>query len=171
MTDLETIKHQIAAFSAAYDYDASYMIGLAEASPGAYAAFAAAQPLGSYRSELPLEAHWVASVATLLAEDCGACAQLALRQAVEEGVDRELLRQLLEEPSRLPSTLADVRAHARSVCEGAPDDAERAERLRAAYGQTGLAELAICITGCRLYPTLKRALFKNNICRKPTLDF
>jgi hypothetical protein len=171
MTDTETIKRDLAAFSAAYDYDVSYVVELLDHSPGAYAAFAAVQPLGNYRSVLPRDAHWVASIATALAEDCGACAQLGLRRAVQDGVDRELLRQLLDAPSLLPGALADVYAHARAVCGGAADDAERAARLRAAYGETGLAELAVCITGCRLYPTLKRALFKNGACRKPTLDF
>lgn len=171
MTDIESIKQQIAAFSAAYDYDASYTAELLDCSPGAYFAFAAAQPLGNYRSVLPLDAHWIAGISTTLAEDCGACAQLGLRMAVEAGVDRALLRQLLEAPSQLPGALADVHAHARAVCEGAPDDHERAERLRAAYGEAGLAELAVCITGSRLYPTLKRALFKNHICKVPTLDF
>jgi hypothetical protein len=110
-------------------------------------------------------------VSTALSEDCGACAQLGLKMAVHAGVDRALLQQLLDDPSRLPGALADVSAHARSVCEGAPDDAERAARLREAYGDEGLAEIAVCIAGIRLYPTLKRALFRNDVCRKPNLDF
>src|SRR5262245_39572890 len=171
MTDLDTIRRDLAGFSAAYDYDASYLASLAEHSLGAYEAFAAAQPLGNYRSVLPLDAHWVAGIATMQSEDCGACTQLSLRRAVQEGVDRELLRKLLEAPEQLEGPLADVRAHARAVCAGESDDHERAARLRAAYGETGLAELAVRITGCRLYPTLKRALFRNDVCRKPTLEF
>lgn len=171
MTDIASIKRDIAGFSAAYDYDASYMVELAEASLGAYQAFAAAQALGDYRSALPLDAHWVAGISTTLAEDCGACAQLGLKMAVQQGVDRALLRTLIETPSELPGPLADVRDHARAVCAGEPDDPERAARLRAAYGEAGFAELATCITGSRMYPTLKRALSRNAVCRKPTLDF
>lgn len=171
MTDTATIKRQIADFSAAYDYDASYLAGLVDASPGAYAAFAAAQPLGQFRATLPLEAHWVAAVSTMQAEDCGACLQLSLKRAVQEGIDRARLRQVLDAPETLPSLLADIRSLARGVCEGAPDDLERAERLRAAYGDAGVAELAVCITGCRIYPTLKRALSKMGVCQRPSLDF
>lgn len=171
MTDIDSIERDLAGFSAAYDYDANYLVELAKASLGAYQAFAAAQKLGEYRSALPLDAYWVAGISTMLAEDCGPCAQLALRMAVQQGVDRALLRVLLEAPSELPSPLADVRDHARAVCEGAPDDLERADRLRAAYGEAGVAEIAIRITGARIYPTLKRALSKNSLCHAPTLDF
>lgn len=171
MQNLEEIKSGLAAFEKAYDYDASYIAGLAESSLGAYAAFAAAQPLGSYRSVLPLEAHFIAAISTQLTEGCGACAQLGLRRAVEEGVSRALLRTLLESPEKLEGPLADVHAHAKSVCQGGPDDHEREARLRAAYGDAGVAELAVCIAGCRLYPTMKRALFRMNVCRKPSLDF
>ncbi len=171
MTDTETIKRGLAALSEAYDYDVSYAVELLDRSPGAFAAFAAAQPLGDYRSVLPPEAYWVAGFATMQAEDCGACAQLTLRMAVKDGMDRALLARMLEAPSELPGALADVYAHARAVCEGAPEDAEREARLRAAYGDTGVAELAVRITGSRIYPTLKRALFRSSVCRKPTLDF
>jgi hypothetical protein len=171
MQNLEDSKSQLAAFSKAYDYDASYIAGLAASSLGAYAAFAAAQPLGSYRSVLPLEAHFVAGISTQLTEGCGACAQLGLKRAVQEGVSRDLLRTLLETPEKLEGPLADVHAHAKSVCQGGPDDYEREERLRAAYGDAGVAEIAVCIAGCRLYPTMKRALFKMSVCAKPSLEF
>ncbi len=170
MTDIATVKQEIAGFQAAYDYDASYMVELAEASLPAYQAFAVAQQLGQYRSALPLEAHWVAGISTTMAEDCGACAQLGLKMAVQQGVDRSLLRRLVED-AELPGPLADVRAHARAVCAGEPDDPERAARLRAAYGDAGVAELAIAITGARMYPTIKRALSRSSVCVKPHLDF
>ena len=171
MTDTETIKRGLAAFSETYDYDVSYAIELLDRSPGAFAAFAAAQPLGDYRSVLPKEAYWIAGFATMQAEDCGACAQLTLRMAIEDFMDRALLARMLEAPSSLPGPLADVYAHACAVCKGAPDHAEREARLRAAYGDTGVAELAVRIAGSRLYPTLKRALFKSSVCQEPSLDF
>lgn len=171
MTDLDTIKRELATFSTTFDYDASYVAQLAERSLGAYQAFAAAQPLGAFRKALPLDAHFVAGISTTLSEDCGTCAQLGLRMAVMQGVDRELLRLVIESPEKLPGALADVAAHARAVVAGEPDDHDRAERLRAAYGDEGLAEIAVCIVGSRIYPTLKRAMFRNDVCKKPTLDF
>jgi hypothetical protein len=171
MTDIASIKREMAEFSEAFDYDASYMVDLAEASLGAYQAFAAAQALGQCRAALPLDAHAVAGISTTMAEDCGECAQLGLRMAVQRGVDRALLRLLIEAPSELPAPLADVRDHARAVCAGEPDDPARAARLHAVYGDAGVAELAVCITGARIYPTLKRALSRSALCRKLTLDF
>lgn len=171
MTEIETIKRDLAAFGAAYDYDTTYVADFVDSSLGAYKAFAAAQPLGRYRSTLPREAHWVAGITAALTDDCGACAQLGLKHAVQDGVDRALLRTLLDAPETLPGPLADVYAHARGVCERSPDDPERAERLRRAYGDEGVAELAVCIVGSRLFPMLKRALSRMSTCHKPTLDF
>lgn len=171
MTELQTIRAELETFSKTFSYDASYMTQLAEHSLGAYQAFAVAQQLGYFRKALPAEAHAIAGIATTLSDDCGACAQLGLRMAVAQGIDRALLQQLLDDPTKLPGALADVAAHARSVVAGEPDDHERAARLRAAYGDEGLAELAVRIAGTRLYPTLKRALFRNDVCTKPSLDF
>ncbi len=171
MTETTAIHAGIAAFSAAYDYDASYLAELATASPGAYAAFAGAQAMSSYRAALPLEAHHVARITTMQAEDCGACAQLNLRMAVEDSVDRELLAVLLRAPDELPAELRDVRDHARAVVENAVPDPERAGRIRAHYGDEAFAELAVVITGCRIYPTAKRALLRAGHCEILTLDF
>ena len=104
-------------------------------------------------------------------EDCGACAQLNLRMAVEAGVDRGLLRTLIESPDRLPAPLRDVRDHVRSVVLGTESDSARAARLREQYGEAAFAELAVVIAGCRIYPTIKRALQRSGHCEILTLDF
>lgn len=171
MQDREATRRALEEFSAHYDYDNEYLVALLEASPGAYAAFAAAEGLAQYRGELPHDALWIASLATHLADGCGPCAQLNLKLAAEAGVARELLATVLEAPEQLPHALADVAAHARAVCEGAPDDPERAARLRRVYGEAGFAELALRIVGARLYPMLKRALAQSGVCQKPSLAF
>ena len=109
-------------------------------------------------------------LAAMLADDCGACAQLGLRMAVASGVPRPLLADLLDAPEKLPPDLADVRAHAISVVEDDVDPA-RVARLRARYGEAGLAEMAVCIAGGRIYPSLKRALGREGLCSKPNLEF
>ncbi|MEM7586666.1 MAG: hypothetical protein AAF560_24975 [Acidobacteriota bacterium] len=167
----ETIRGQLQAFSEAYQYDASYLEQVFDASPGAFGAFYAAQPMSSYRSALPLDAHYVARVAAMQGQDCGACAQLNLRMAVEAGVDRELLTTLIDDPTSLPAPLRDVHDHALAVTRGDAIDLERAERLRAAYGNEAFAELAVCITGSSIYPTLKRALATALSCEPLRLDF
>lgn len=171
MNDLTRQHAMITAFGQQYDYDTAYMTELLDASPAAYAAFAAALPLSSHRQALPLAAHFVARITTLQAEDCGACTQLNLRMAVEAGVDRAVLATLLARPDTLPAELADIRAHVLDVVGGSLPDPERAARIRARHGDAGFAELATAIAGSRLFPTIKRALMHASACQKPTLDF
>lgn len=170
MTEIETERAAIAAFSSAFQYDMSYVEHLLDVAPGAYLAFKNAQGMGAYEKELPLEARHVARIAAMLADDCGACAQLGLRMAVASGVSRALLTDLLDAPEKLPADLADVRAHAISVVEDDVDP-ERVARLRARYGEAGLAEMAVCIAGGRIYPSLKRALGREGLCSRPSLEF
>ncbi|TWT97890.1 hypothetical protein Pla108_20440 [Botrimarina colliarenosi] len=158
-------------FRTAYDYDAGYLEKLLKASPGAYRAFDGGQSMSIYRKALPLDAHYVARVATMQVEDCGPCTQVNLRMAIEAGVERSLLETLLKNPDELPKELRGVRDHARAVVGAEQLDPDRAERLRAAYGDEGLAELAIVITGCRIYPTLKRALLENESCIIGDLEY
>ncbi|MCG8405954.1 MAG: hypothetical protein MI923_12230 [Phycisphaerales bacterium] len=171
MIDTAEIRAQISEFSDAYDYDASYQTALLDASPGAHAAFAAGMGMIAYRDVLPLDVHYVARITMMQMEDCGACAQLNLRMAVEAGVDREVLECLIDAPDRLPSCLQDVREHVRDVATGAQRCPDRMRRLRDRYGEAGLSELAVCLTGCRIFPTLKRAMDKTTACSKLSLEF
>jgi len=165
------VRAGIAAFGAHYSYDTAYLQALYDAAPGAHTAFSAAMPLSRHREALPRDAHFIARVAAMHTDDCGACTQLNLRMAVEAGVDRTLLRTLLEAPEHLPADLALVRAHAIQVVSGENADPERLARLTERYGAHGVAELATAIAGGRLFPTLKRALGLESACALPHLDF
>lgn len=171
MIETAEIRAQISEFGKMYDYDAGYQTALLDASPGAYATFAAGMDMVSYREVLPLEAHYVARITMMQVEDCGACAQLNLRMAVEAGVDRDILACLVHAPDRLPLHLRDVREHVRDVAAGAPLCPNRTQRLRERYGEAGFAELAVCLTGCRIFPTLKRAMDKMTVCSELSLEF
>ena len=175
MTTTPDIPAQLEAFAAAYDYDTTYLRTLHDASPGAFAAFHGARGLAEYRRMLTLEAHFVARIAAMQSEDCGACGQLNVRMAIEAGVDRQLLRDLLDHPERLPELLRDIRDHAVAAAAGgegahAVAAKERTDRLRWALGAEGFAELAALITGCRLYPGLKRALGVPAACTPLRVD-
>lgn len=171
MTDAQSAQNELDAFAQAYSYDTGYLSQLLQTAPGAYTVFQAAQGLSTHREHLPLDAHFVARVATMQAEDCGGCTQLNLRMAVEAGVDRELLRTLLETPKRLPEPLRDIRDHAQEVARAPLPDPERAERIRRHYGDAAFGELGAVIAGCRIYPTLKRSLLRMESCPLPNLDF
>jgi hypothetical protein len=168
---LATRRRELQAFGAHFDYDVTYLERLMDAAPEAFLAFADAQPLGRRRAALLPEAHAVACTAVMLHDDCGACAQLNLRMAVEAGVDRDLLQTMLDRPEDLPGPLHDVFEHARQVVRGSDPDPERVERLRQHLGEAAFGELAAAITGARIYPTMKRALGTTTTCRRPTLDF
>ncbi|MEM6568716.1 MAG: hypothetical protein AAF726_21245 [Planctomycetota bacterium] len=172
-TEIQTKHAQLSAFETRYAYDAGYLHELVNASEGAYEAFAAAQGLPAFRWALPTDAHFVALVATMRFEDCGACANLNLKMAAESGVDRPILRALVVDPASLPGHLRDIHDHARHVATrepAAPDDLDRVDRLRAHYGEEAFAELAAAITGARLYPTMKRAMGRFVACEPLTYD-
>ena len=160
MPTLQERHASIQAFGERYRYDMSYQTELLDSAPQAFDAFARAQGTSAHRQRLPLDAHYVARVAMMQAEDCRDCIQVNLRMAVEAGVPRELMLTLLHRPEELEPGLADVRAHAFDVSRGPTLDAERVERLRSRYGADGFAELAVCLAGCRLFTTAKRSLNK-----------
>ncbi|QDT68127.1 hypothetical protein MalM25_10410 [Planctomycetes bacterium MalM25] len=162
---------ELKSFSAAYEYDTEYLETLLAEAPGAFWAFEGAQGASSFRQAAPLDAHYVARIATMQVEDCGPCTQLNLRMAIEAGVERSLLDNLLHAPEKLPQPLQDVRDHARAVAGAEELDPARVQRLRAHYGDEAFSELAVVITGSRLYPTLKRALMKNERCLIGDLDY
>lgn len=170
MRDIQHEKAAIQAFAQQFDYDTGYLEQMLDASPGAYEAFAAAEPMSLFRRDLPLEAHFIARVAAMLGEDCGACAQLNLRMAVEAGVDRGLLAMMLEQPTALPALLGDVYRHTRDVAGHGQVDRERAARIRQGYGEAGFAELAVVIAGSRIYPAAKRALLRDEACQILSVD-
>lgn len=155
---------ELKLFSAAYGYDTEYLEALLAKAPGAYRAIEPAQEMSSYRKDLPLDAHYVARIATMQVEDCGPCTQLNLRMAIEAGVERELLDTLIQSPEKLPQPLQDIRNHARAVTGAGELDPACVDRLRAHYGEGAFLELAVVITGSRIYPTLKRAMLKNESC-------
>ncbi len=171
MTTLREAQAQLQTFGQHYDYDTTYLQDLAEASPAAFEVFGPAQALSTFREHLPLDAHFVARVVTMQNEDCGPCAQLNLRMAIEAGVERSLLEALIDAPDQLPEILRDLRAHVQAVVSGAAGDPDRAERLRTHYGAAAFAELAVVIAGSRMYPTLKRALLDHQACSAQPFSF
>ncbi|MFN3153508.1 hypothetical protein [Bremerella sp.] len=158
-------------FAQHYDYDNGYIVQLLEDSPAAYQAFAAAQAMPNIHQVLPVEAFFVAKIAVMKTEDCGPCLNLSLKMGAEQGLERELLKKAVADPQSLPQQLRDIHDHAVAVIRNENDDADRMERIRNHYGMEAFAELAVVIVGCRIYPTLKRAMGMANHCELAKLDF
>lgn len=169
--EIAAARRGLREFAARYDYDTGYLEDLLDRSPAAHATFAAAMEMSHHRVHLPLEVHVIARLATLRADDCGACTQLTLRMAIEAGVERELLRTALQRPLALPPVLALTWRHAQTVVRGENGDPEVLGALEKALGRAALAELCLAIVGVRIYPALKRALGAEHACRVATVDF
>jgi hypothetical protein len=158
-------------FGTKYHYDTGYMEQLLDLSPAAWQTFEAAMAMAEHRVHLSVDAHFIACLSALMADDCGACTQLNLRMAVEAGVDRDVLRKLLQDPASLPPMLRLVYEHATQVVRGGNADAARVAQLREAYGDEAFAELAVNVLGCRIYPGLRRAMGAEVFCPPVSLDF
>lgn len=158
-------------FAQHFDYDNSYIIQLLEDSPEAFQTFAAAQAMPNFHKVLPLDAFFVAKIAVMKTEDCGPCLNLSLKMGAEQGIDRDVLKAAVKDPHLLTQGLRDIHDHTVAVIRNENDDADRMERIRNYYGIEAFAELAVVIVGCRIYPTLKRAMGMADQCELAKLDF
>jgi hypothetical protein len=161
---LDASREALRAFGQHYDYDVTYLEELAEMSPGAFHVFEAAMPLGQYQKAAPTELLTIAKIAAIRAEDCGPCTELGVKMSREAGVPEPIIRGALHGGKGLNAEQLDVYTYARAVAANEEMDPELLPRLKARWGDEVIAELAIAITGTRLYPTMKRALGHAKSC-------
>lgn len=162
---------ELRQFGEMYHYDVGYLEQLLDLSPSAFSAFAGGMAMAEHHSHLPADAHAIAVLGALMADDCGQCTQLYLRIAVEMGVERSTLHQLLEDPNGLPARLRIVHTYAQEIVAGRNVTPELLAKIRLEYGGEGLAELAVNVLGSRIYPGLRRALGAEEVCPPAHLDF
>jgi hypothetical protein len=99
------MRRGIAAFERQWNYDASYLHEIAEASPRAAWMFSRAAAIGKYRKDVPIAAWAAAAITAVRHEDCGPCTQLGVSMAEQMGVDPKILRAvLMEDPPRCRMT-------------------------------------------------------------------
>ena len=118
-------------FGQHYDYDVSYMEELLDASPGAFAAFEAAMPMGQYRKEVPLHLLFIAKIAAMRQQDCGPCTELGMKIAREAQVPEAVIRGALHGGKGLNDEQLDVYHYARGVAANEELDPELLPRLQA----------------------------------------
>ncbi len=158
-------RQQIDDFEKHYDYDSTYMRELLETSPDGYEKFAAFLPLAGHRELLDRDDFWIAKLAGMRSEDCGACLQLNVRMALEAGVDRELVSAAVRTPAELPEALRDVYDFATAVAANNLSDQALIERIEARFDKGQLLELGLCISTTKIFPTIKRAVGYAKSCR------
>src|SRR3954447_13322721 len=94
-------------FERDWNYDASYMRDMIDASPRAAWLFSRVTTLGQFRRDLPIEAWSAAGITAVRHEDCGPCTQLAVTMAERAGVSPAVLHGMLgDDPDAMPPDIA-----------------------------------------------------------------
>ena len=108
---------------------------------------------------LPPEAYNLARIRAARAADCGTCIEAEVNLARAAGIPAEVIASYLSDTGPAPgSPLADVAALTDAVVRDRIDAPEARDRLRAAYGEAGLIELAYAMNGAAMLPGIKRAM-------------
>src|SRR4029078_3832382 len=97
------LRRAIGKFERDWQYDASYMRDMIEASPRAAWLFSRVTALGQFRRDIPIEAWCAAGSTAVRHEDCGPCTQLGVTMAERAGVSVSVLRAVLADA---PETMA-----------------------------------------------------------------
>src|SRR5262249_49495596 len=101
------LRRWLRKFEQEWNYDASYMRDMIEASPRAAWLFSRAAALGQFRRDLPIDAWCAAGITAVRHEDCGPCTQLGVSMAERAGVSPAVLLALLaDNPDAMPPEVA-----------------------------------------------------------------
>jgi hypothetical protein len=157
----------IAKFERQWDYDASYMHDMAEASPRAAWLFNRVTALGRFRVGVPVEPFSAAGITAVRHEDCGPCTQIAVTMAERSGVNPTVLRALLaDDETAMPADVALAWKFTRATLAHDPDADQYREQIVQRWGRAGLVSLAFAMTAARIYPTVKYALGHGKACMR-----
>jgi hypothetical protein len=161
------LRKVIDKFERDWNYDASYMRDMIEASPRAAWLFSRVGALGKFRRDLPYEAWCAAGITAVRHEDCGPCTQLAVTMAERAGVSGAVLRAVLaDEPGAMPPEVALVWNFTRATLAHDAAADEFREAIVKRWGRRALVSLAFAITAGRIYPTVKYALGHGKACTR-----
>lgn len=153
-------------FARRYNYDATYMHEMADASPAAFVRFGIMQSLGgNWRGDAPPNAWFASGIAGALYEDCGPCVQIASDIAMEQGVPGEIIEALL---SGTP-TDADAQLgfdYGRALLGGTEKLGDLRETIENKWGKTALMALSLRAMTARNFPVLKRAMGHAKTCQR-----
>ena len=156
----------IRRFERQFDYDASYMHEILDASVGAFVKLVLAQAMNAHREALSRDALFAAKIAAVRFEDCGPCAQLVVNMALAAGVAPPMVRAIVarDEARMSGDALLGMRLADAVLAHAATDDERTAVLAR--FGEKGLVTLSYAIAATRIYPTMKRALGHAHTCER-----
>jgi alkylhydroperoxidase/carboxymuconolactone decarboxylase family protein YurZ len=141
-----------------------YMRDIANASPAAFYKFALFMVFASHRKAAPVEAQSLAAIGALQHEDCGPCLQIAVNQALAQGVAPKILSAAIAGGDALDPEYRLYLEFGRAVSANAPEAEELRVKLAEKLSPAGMVDLAIAIASARVFPTLKRGLGHARSC-------
>ena len=140
----DTAKHaEIQAFEDHYAYNGEFMHDLLTLLPEGYTTFENFRPMAFFRKTLPLDAYWIAKLATMQQEDCGACLQLNVKMALEQGLPKELVHDALTGGATLPDELSIVYTYAQQVATGGEVEDSVMAQMTQQFNLAQLLELSL----------------------------
>lgn len=155
------------AFERQWNYDASYLRDIIDASPRAAWRFMNAARLGDFRRDVPLEALVAAGITAVRSEDCGPCTQLGTAMAERQGVRAEVLRAILtDDVAAMPEEVALAWRFTKAVLAHDSAADEYRDVIRERWGPRAVVSLAFAITTARIYPTVKYAMGHGKMCTR-----
>jgi hypothetical protein len=161
------LRRAIGKFERDWNYDASYMRDMIEASPRAAWLFSRVTSLGRFRRDIPVDAWCAAGITAVRHEDCGPCTQLGVTMAERAGVSPAVLRALLtDNAGAMPADVALVWRFTRATLAHDPAADDYREVILERWGRRALISLAFAITAARIYPTVKYALGHGKACMR-----
>lgn len=161
------LRRAIGKFEREWNYDATYVRDMIDASPRAAWLFARATAIGQFRRDVPIDAWCAAGITAVRHEDCGPCTQLGVQMAERAGVRPDVLRAVLSDnPEAMPPDVALAWRFTRATLahDAAADDYR--EVIVERWGRRALVSLAFAITAARIYPTVKYALGHGKACMR-----
>lgn len=165
------LQRAIDRFERTWNYNASYMRDIIDASPRAAWLFTRATALGQFRRDVPIEPWFAAGITAVRYEDCGPCTQLGVTMAERAGVSPAVLRAVLaDDPDAMPPDVALVWAFTRATLAHDAAAEQYREAIVKRWGRRGLVSLAFAITAARIYPTVKYALGHGKACTRIVVD-
>lgn len=159
------LRRTVSAFERQWNYDASYLREIVDASPRAAWRFFNAARLGNYRRDVPLEALTAAALTAVRSEDCGPCTQLGTAMAERQGVRPEVLRAILrDDVDAMPADVALAWRFTKAVLAHDPAADKHRAAILERWGPRAVVSLAFAITTARIYPTVKYAMGHGKAC-------
>lgn len=161
---------QIRRFGRAFNYDVTYMLEIADVSPGA--AYTLSRLPNFYRYRGPdtgIPAWTGALLASTLEGDCGPCAQLVVDMALKKGADAGALQACAEGRPEAAGAMGLGFRFAGAAIAGDPAADDLRRQIESQFGRKAAVSCAFAAASGRIYPVLKRGLGHGQACRR--LDF